>query len=88
MLEATIAGLPVLTTDTCGYAFHIEKAQSGLVCTSPFNQLDLNVNLTRMLNSLNEEKWSENGLAYGKKTDLYSMPQRAVDLLEKFTTKI
>jgi len=88
LLEATIAGLPVLTTDTCGYAFHIEKAQSGLVCTSPFNQLDLNVNLIRMLNSLNEEKWSENGLAYGKKTDLYSMPQRAVDLLEKFTTKI
>jgi len=88
LLEATIAGLPVLTTDTCGYAFHIEKAQSGLVCMSPFNQLDLNVNLTRMLNSLNEEKWSENGLAYGKKTDLYSMPQRAVDLLEKFTTKI
>ena len=87
LLEATIAGLPVLTTDTCGYAFHITKAQSGLVCPSPFKQSDLNASLSRMLNSLSKEEWSENGLNYGKAADLYSMPQRAVDLLEKFSKR-
>ena len=26
LLEAMVSGLPVLTTDVCGYAFHIQKA--------------------------------------------------------------
>ena len=85
LLEATIAGLPVLTTDTCGYAFHIEQAKSGLVCSSPFNQAELNSKLSKMLHMLEKEKWTENGLEYGRRADLYSMPERAVDLLEKFS---
>ena len=85
LLEATIAGLPVLTTDTCGYAFHIEQAKSGLVCSSPFNQAELNSKLSKMLRMLEKEKWTENGLEYGRRADLYSMPERAVDLLEKFS---
>ena len=42
LLEATVSGLPVLTTSTCGYAFHVVKAGSGLVCSEPFLQNDLN----------------------------------------------
>jgi UDP-glucose:(heptosyl)LPS alpha-1,3-glucosyltransferase len=85
LLEATIAGLPVLTTATCGYAFHVEQAKSGLICSSPFNQAELNVKLSQMLRALGKEKWTENGLEYGRKADLYSMPKRAVDLIEKFS---
>ena len=84
LLEATIAGLPVLTTATCGYSFHIEQAQSGRVCSNPFQQSELNQNLAMMLELLAYESWSTNGLDYGKQADLFSMPQAAADLIERF----
>jgi len=37
-----------------------------------------------MLDSIKDADWSENGLNYGKQADLYSMPQTAADLIEKF----
>lgn len=84
LLEATIAGLPVLTTSTCGYAFHVEKAGSGLVCGTPFSQDELNEKLLRMLTSSERRTWQENGLLYGRQGELYSMASVAVDYLEKF----
>ena len=84
LLEATIAGLPVLTTASCGYSFHIEKANSGLVCPLPFEQTELNRNLLDMLSSLDKRDWSDNGLEYGRKADLFSMPSAVADLIEKF----
>lgn len=83
LLEATIAGLPVLSTASCGYSFHIEKARSGIVCPNPFRQSDLNKNLIYMLNTLKNHRWSENGLKYGKTADLYSMPLVAAQLIEQ-----
>lgn len=82
LLEATIAGLPVLTTDTCGYAFHIIRAGSGEVCASPFRQEDLSARLLHMLTSEERDSWRRNGIQYGQNVDLYSMPETAVDLIE------
>ncbi len=81
LLEATIAGLPVLTTDTCGYAFHIEKAESGQVCPSPFSQEDLNRRLANMMTSDERPVWSRNGIRYGQTHDLYSMPERVAEMI-------
>ncbi len=81
ILEAIVAGLPVLTTSSCGYAFHVEKAQAGVVCPMPFQQEFLNKQLESMLLSDNRTAWKENGIAYGKEQDLYSMPQTVVNLL-------
>ncbi|MFQ3224325.1 MAG: UDP-glucose:(heptosyl)LPS alpha-1,3-glucosyltransferase [Lentimonas sp.] len=36
LLEALKHGLPVLTTDTCGYAPHILNAKAGTVISTPF----------------------------------------------------
>ena len=83
LLEATIAGLPVLTTDTCGYAFHIEKADVGLVCPSPFSQQTLNRNLEIMLCSDKRAQWRANGIAYGQTEDLYSMPETVATMIEQ-----
>ena len=49
LLEATVAGLPVLTTDTCGYARYVREAGSGEVIASPFSQPVLNDTLQRMV---------------------------------------
>lgn len=87
LLEATIAGLPVLTTATCGYSFHIEEADSGEVCSEPFDQHELNQRLLTMIRQLDSASWSENGLQYGKKDELYSLPKVAADMIEQLGPK-
>jgi UDP-glucose:(heptosyl)LPS alpha-1,3-glucosyltransferase len=81
LLEALIAGLPVLTTDTCGYAFHVERAEAGRVVRSPFDQRQLNRDLAAMLSSRDWSRWSANGVAYGFREDLYSMPELAARII-------
>ena len=83
LLEAAVAGLPVLTTATCGYAGHIQQAGAGLVCGEPFRQPELNRLLHEMLAQLDEAPWSKNGLRYGDNKALYNMPRAAVDFLEQ-----
>lgn len=80
LLEAVVAGLPVLTTASCGYAFHVEQAQAGLVCPEPFSQDVLNMALVSMLLA-DRSAWRANGIRYGQQRDLYDMPQRVAELL-------
>jgi len=77
IVEAIVAGLPVLTTATCGYAFHVEQASAGLVVPAPFRQATLNATLQEMLCSGEQDSWSSNGIAYGSAKDLYSLHERA-----------
>ena len=81
ILEAIVAGLPVLVTDNCGYAFYVEEAVTGRVVASPFSQEDLNQLLEQMLTSSERQKWSINGIAYGQSHDLYSMAESAAKLI-------
>ena len=83
LLEAACAGLPVLTTATCGYAFHIQAANSGLVCTEPFRQQELNAKLQHMLSLLPLTPWSSNGLQYATHLNPRDQPSAAVDLIEQ-----
>jgi len=81
ILEAVVAGLPVLVTNVCGYAKHVTKANAGLVVPSPFNQHNFGLQLTEMLQTELKE-WSDNGLEYSKSEDLYSMPEKVVEIIE------
>lgn len=83
LLEAIIAGLPVLVTDNCGYAVHVERAQAGRVLPSPFDQGALNRALAEMLDAPQRRQWSENGVRYGQEQDLYSMPDIVADHIEQ-----
>lgn len=83
LIEAIIAGLPVLTTDVCGYAHYVTDANAGKVLTSPFKQSDLNQTLCDMILSDERQAWRKNGIEFSKVADVYSMPERASDLIER-----
>ncbi|HED12474.1 MAG TPA: lipopolysaccharide core heptose(I) kinase RfaP [Gammaproteobacteria bacterium] len=87
LLEAITAGLPVLATDVCGYAPHIERANAGSVLHSPFEQSILNQRLLQMLESPQREYWQHNGLRYAQNGDLYQMPEAAMDQIEHWSTE-
>lgn len=81
LIEAMICGLPVLVTENCGFAFHVERAGAGMTCPSPFQQDTLNKMLAEMLASEKRSEWGRNGLAYCKRTDLYSLIEKAADVI-------
>ena len=87
LLEAVVSGLPVLTTDICGYAHYILEGKAGQVLPSPFQQKQFNQALESMLLSPERAAWAANGIAFAKQADLYSMPERAVDIIESLRCK-
>lgn len=87
LLEALVAGLPVLTTDICGYAKHIRSAHAGTVLPLPFQQNKLNQELANCLNTTVHTIWQRNALNYAAKTDLYSLVEQAVTFIENHTSR-
>lgn len=81
LIEAMVCGLPVLTTENCGFAFHVHAAGAGLVCPMPFRQADLNENLAAMLTSKERPAWSRKGIEYCQRTDFYSLIEKAADVI-------
>ena len=82
LLEALVAGLPVLVSAVCGYAHYIAEADCGRVLREPFAQAELNQQLAAMLaDDAERAQWGRNGLAFADSADLYSMPQHAADVI-------
>jgi UDP-glucose:(heptosyl)LPS alpha-1,3-glucosyltransferase len=81
LLEAVAAGLPVLCTEVCGYGSHIQAAGCGLLTPEPFDQAVLNWQLEALLIGGDLPKLGKNALAYAQSTDLYSMHERAADVI-------
>jgi len=82
LLEALVAGLPVLASAACGYAHYITDADAGLIVPQPFVQADLDAALARMLgDDAARAAWQANALAFADRSDLYSLPERAADLI-------
>ncbi len=82
LLEAVVAGLPVLTTAACGYAHYIEEAGAGRVVPLPFDQAGFNGILAGMLaDDAARRKWGASGLAWAERADIYSLPERATDII-------
>ena len=82
LLEALVAGLPVITTDICGYAHYINQAKAGTLLSHPFSQSEMNQEVLRMMNRTRQNELHQNALNYARDADLYSMPQAAADIIE------
>ncbi len=81
LIEAMICGLPVLVTENCGFAKHVLAADAGIAVPEPFDQQQLNSGLQELLQSSSREEWMVNGPNYCENTDLYSLIERAADVI-------
>ncbi len=86
ILEAVVAGLPVLVTDVCGYAHYVAEAEAGELILSPFSQDDLDNKLEQMLLA-DKNIWRENAIKFSKHADIYDMPKKAADVIDQVVLK-
>ena len=85
LLEALCAGLPVLASDVCGYATHIQRADAGRLIPYPFDDALLAQTMEQMLADRDRLRaWSGNAVRYADTEDLYSMPEAAAELIERY----
>lgn len=83
ILEAIVAGLPVLSTANCGYSEHVARAGAGVVVKEPFELAAMVRDLAGMLDRRRLADWSRNGLRYGQGADLYRGTEVAADTIER-----
>lgn len=84
LLEALVAGLPVLCSAVCGYAHYIDEAAGGRVIPEPFAQATLDALLREMLvDRAQRAVWQRNALAWAEHADIYSNAERAADIILK-----
>lgn len=84
LLEAAIAGLPVLTTSVCGYAPYIIDANMGAVVdvvAEPAAQT-MFVEQAKVLLTAPRDDWRIRAAAFAKNADIYSLTEHAVDGIE------
>ncbi len=81
LIEAMLCGLPVLVTENCGFAKYVTAADAGITIPEPFDQQRLNAALQQFLESGAREKWMANGPVYCENTDLYSLIERAAEVI-------
>jgi len=86
ILEAAIAGLPVVATDVCGYAHFIEDYQLGAVVYSPFQVENLVAKVASVLDR-DRDHWRHQGAHLASTGDIFSRPQRAAEYIEAIGAK-
>jgi UDP-glucose:(heptosyl)LPS alpha-1,3-glucosyltransferase len=84
ILEAMIAGLPVLTTSNCGYAHYVSDHGAGLLASYPFSQDDFNELLVQILTSDERDAWAAAGRALADDPVIFRLADTAADLIEGF----
>ena len=82
LLEAMVAGLPVITTDVCGNAHYVSDEDMGEVLPSPFEQVALNRSLQQLMET-KRDRWRERGRNFAQKADIYDMPVHACRRIEE-----
>ncbi len=82
LIEAMAAGLPVVVTENCGYAFHVQEADSGRIVPMPFEQKALDAALADVLTSSDLSRFAENGVKYTARVDVTGLHEKAVDVIE------
>jgi UDP-glucose:(heptosyl)LPS alpha-1,3-glucosyltransferase len=81
LLEALVAGLPVICSGACGYAHYIAEAGAGVALAEPFEAEEFLNAIETSVDNEQRQKWSEAGLKFADEADLYGMPDKAAELV-------
>ena len=86
LIEAIVAGLPVIATAACGFSHYIQAADAGAVLEEPFDQDALTgLVKTSFMDARQRKCWSDNGVAFGKRSaELFDLPQQALGIIQRF----
>ena len=87
ILEAMVAGLPLLVTENCGYAHYLQKFGGGLITAAPFDQQAFNDQVFELLTSHERVRWSADGRAAANHKEIFRLTGTAVDYLEQFAQR-
>lgn len=88
LLEAAVAGLPVLVTAVCGYATYIKEHGLGVVLSEPFDASQLSDTIRKALEDERQHMfWRNNAHQFAQVADIYDLSKRAVEAIEKVATK-
>lgn len=82
LLEALVAGLPVVTTAVCGYAHYVRDSGGGRVVDEPFSQDRFNATVVQLLEDASaRQRCQVNALAFAETADIYSNAEVAADII-------
>ena len=84
ILESIVNGLPVVASAVCGFADHVRKGDAGRIVPEPFSAEIFSQALGDVCGPANE-RYSANGIRYGRRPELYSGTSAACDLIEAET---
>ncbi|MGI9286459.1 MAG: glycosyltransferase family 4 protein [Pseudomonadales bacterium] len=88
IVEGLVAGLPVLVTASCGFSFHVQAANAGLLIPDePYEQQSFNALLQQAISSDQRPQWQANASHYAATVDLYSRPTKAVEIIESIAER-
>src|SRR5690606_25883406 len=82
LLEAMVAGLPVIATDVCGYAHYIVEEEMG----KGLNEKDVVPRLADAIEqsaTADAQQWRERGRVFAQREEIFSMIDRVVEIIEQ-----
>ena len=82
-----VAGLPSMVSTACGYANYVKDSNGGECIDQPEDTSAFTHQLAKMLDKQRLRQLSQKALDYATTHDLYSMPQRAADLIVELAEK-
>jgi len=81
LLEAMVAGLPVIASSVCGYAHYINDYQMGRVLEGALTPPEIAAAIT-MVFAEPGAIWQERSRRMTQQADIFSMPERAAEIIE------
>ncbi len=81
LLEAMIAGLPVIATRTCGYAHYVEDAAMGAVVADTATAVEIADQAEAVMQTSSED-WHRRGKTFADTASIYDRPGQCVDILQ------
>ena len=82
LLEAMVAGTPVVTTAVCGYAHYVRSQDMGCVLDDPVTDQDMAEAIASVLEP-DAGVWAARGRDFSEHEDIFSMTERAAEFIER-----